>query len=88
MHAPISKRGFLSAGGVRRSQSHPITTIPAATKKLGLTALTVRSAVESLEKLGIIREITGKQRDRIYVYDCYVKIFDEGTEPIAQTRSL
>ena len=61
---------------------HPITTIPNATKQLRLTAPTVRSAVKSLETLGIVREITGKQRDRIYIYDPYVKILDEGTQPI------
>lgn len=61
---------------------HPITTIPNATRQLNLTAPTVRSAVESLEKIGIIREITGKQRDRINIYDPYVKILDEGTQPL------
>lgn len=62
----------------------PITTIPNATKQLRLTAPTVRSAVESLEALGIVREITGKQRGRIYIYDQYVKILDEGTQPLAR----
>ncbi len=61
---------------------HPITTIPNAAAQLRLTAPTVRSAVESLETLGIVREITGKQRDRIYLYDQYVQILDKGTEPL------
>ena len=74
------------AGSVRRVHGllrrHPITTIPNATKQLGMTTPTVGSAIEALETLGIVREITGKLRDRIYVYDPYVKILDEGTEPI------
>jgi Fic family protein len=61
---------------------HPITTIPNAAAQLHLTAPTVRSAVESLENLGTVREITGKHRDRIYLYDQYVRILDEGTEPL------
>jgi Fic family protein len=61
---------------------HPITTIPNAAAELHLTAPTVRSAVENLEALGIVREITGKQRDRIYLYDQYVRILDKGTEPL------
>ncbi len=61
---------------------HPITTIPNAAAQLHLTAPTVRSAVESLETLRIVREITGKQRDRIYLYDQYVRILDKGTEPL------
>ena len=61
---------------------HPITTTPAASQQLALTAPTVRSALGSLEKLGIVREITGKQRDRVYVYHGYVSILEEGTAPI------
>ena len=62
---------------------HPITTIPSGARQLDLTAPTVRSAITSLEDLGIVREITGKQRDRVYVYDRYVQILDEGSEPIS-----
>ena len=61
---------------------HPLTTIPNATRQLNMTAPTAGSAMESLEALGMVREITGKQRDRIYVYDQYVKILDEGTQPL------
>jgi hypothetical protein len=35
-----------------------------------------------ISKIGIVREITGKQRDRVYVYSQYVKILDEGTHPL------
>jgi Fic family protein len=61
---------------------HPITAIPNAAVQLNLTPPTVRSAVESLETLGIVREIAGRQRDRIYLYDQYVRILDQGTEPL------
>ena len=74
------------AGSVHRVydllRRHPITTISNATKHLSMTTPTVGSAIESLETLGIVREITGKQRDRIYLYDLYVKILDEGTQPL------
>jgi hypothetical protein len=32
------------------------------------------AAVENLEKLGVLREITGKQRKRLFGYDAYMKI--------------
>ena len=74
------------AGSARRVlellQRHPVTTIPIASKKLKLSAPTVRIAVEALEGQGIVREVTGKQRDRIYIYEAYVKILDEGTQPL------
>ncbi len=60
----------------------PMISVPTATNELGLTAPTVRSAVKNLEAMGILREITGKRRDRIYLYEPYVKILDEGTEPL------
>jgi Fic family protein len=72
------------AASVRRVhellQRHPITTIAHAAKELDLTHPTVRSAIQTMEKKSIVREVTGKKRDRIYLYDGYVKILDEGTE--------
>lgn len=62
---------------------HPIMTIPNATGQLNLSAPTVRKAMEALADLSIVREITGKQRDRIYIYDRYVSILDEGTQPLS-----
>lgn len=77
------------AGSVHRVldllRQHPITTIPNATDRLNLTPPTVRSAVETLEALNIVREITGKQRDRIYLYDRHIRILDEGTEPLPKS---
>jgi hypothetical protein len=34
----------------------------------------VNSAIEQLRKLGILKEITGKRRDRVYAYDRYLNI--------------
>lgn len=63
-------------------QRKPILSIPLAADHLKVTAPTARSAVESLEKLKIVREITGKKRDRLYVYARYMGALDEGTEPL------
>ena len=63
-------------------KKQPIISVPLAVKELKLTAPTVRSALEHLERMGIVRETTGKKRDRIYLYAPYVKILDEGTEPL------
>jgi hypothetical protein len=30
----------------------------------------------------MVRELTGKERYRVYVYDRYFNILDEGTEPL------
>jgi hypothetical protein len=33
-----------------------------------------------MQRLGLLREITGKQRKRLFVYDPYLAILNEGTE--------
>jgi Fic family protein len=49
-------------------QSKPIISIPLATKTLGLSVPTITSALAHLQKLGIVREITGRQRNRLFLY--------------------
>ena len=38
--------------------------------------------MKHLAKLGIARETTGRNYGRIYAYDKYLKILNEGTEPL------
>jgi cell filamentation protein, protein adenylyltransferase len=42
----------------------------------------VQKSLEHLQELGIVKEITGKPRSRLYEYTSYLKILDEGTEPL------
>lgn len=53
-----------------------------AAQRLGLTGPPVYAAIERLEKAGILREATGKQRGKLYVYNEYLTILNEGTEPL------
>jgi Fic family protein len=55
-----------------------VLSIPEAVITLELTHPTVSSAVKLLEGLGILREVTGKQRDRQYLYGDYVNILSDG----------
>ena len=49
-------------------------------KELKLSVPTVTKALENLERTRIAREITGRQRDRVFVYDRYLAVLNEGTE--------
>ena len=51
-----------------------------ALKETGLSFHATASAMSLLISLGIAREITGKQRNRRYVYDEYLSMLNEGTE--------
>jgi len=53
--------------------SNPMVTVPRATKLLRATAPTARKAVELLEELGVLRETSGKRRDRVYAYHAYLQ---------------
>lgn len=63
-------------------QRIPICTIARLAEKSKLTLPTVSKALDVLVELGVVREITGKKRHRIYRYDGYMNILDEGTEPL------
>lgn len=59
----------------------PQVTVPLLEKELKMTAPTARSALEKMVKCEILIEITGKKRDRIYVYRNYLTLLESGTEP-------
>jgi Fic family protein len=63
-------------------QTSPILAIASAAEKTGISFPTVSNSVEHLERLGILKEITGRQRSRLFVYDRYLSILGEGTEPL------
>jgi Fic family protein len=63
-------------------QKNPLVTIPKVAHQLGISQPTVTSILQVFTRLGIVREITGKQRDRVYIYHPYLRILERGTEPI------
>lgn len=63
-------------------QRRPIISVYQLIKELKLSKATVGTAVKQLEKLGVLKEITGKERFRLYAYQRYISILDEGTKPI------
>ncbi len=52
--------------------THPFVTVAKASELLDLTAPPARKAIELLEDLGVLCETTGKQRDRVYLYQEYL----------------
>ena len=46
----------------------------------GLTFPAASSAMDLLVELAIARELTGKRRNRLFAYDGYLAILNEGTE--------
>ncbi|MFO7640109.1 MAG: Fic family protein [Candidatus Competibacteraceae bacterium] len=65
----------------RALMEHPIATSGWLVEKTGITPATVNKTLGNLERLGIVREITARQRNRIFSYHGYVEIMNRGTEP-------
>lgn len=65
-------------------QRKPMLTIPGAAEKLQLSQPAITAAFANLMQLGIVNEVTGRQRGRIFVYDRYLAELAQGTEPIAK----
>lgn len=60
----------------------PVCTIPRLAKRTGLTLPTIAKALDVLVDRKIVSETTGKKRNRVYRYDRYLEILNEGTEPL------
>lgn len=63
-------------------QSNPFVTSNILVEQIGLSAPTVNAALADLERLGIVTEITGKRRNRVFSYKNYLDILSEGTAPL------
>ena len=61
-------------------KARPILSLPAICDATGLSFPAASSGMDLLAGLGIARELTGKRRNRLFVYDRYLAILNEGTE--------
>lgn len=61
-------------------QRHPILSIGRAAKETALTIPTVSAALDALGSLGIVEEITGKKRGRLFAYRQYLRALTDVTE--------
>lgn len=58
----------------------PVITADQISKNTGITAATVNKTLRHLEELGIVSEITGRKRNRIFSYPRILEILNQGTE--------
>jgi hypothetical protein len=60
----------------------PLNSIGQLSTACDLSFPTTSKSLEALVKLGISREITGGQRNRLFAYAAYLAILSEGAEPL------
>ncbi len=71
---------LLKVYGVLRRR--PVAAINDIAARAAVSFPTAARAVETLVEAGIARELTGGRRNRVFAYDRYLAILNEGTEPL------
>ncbi|MFH1038763.1 MAG: Fic family protein [PVC group bacterium] len=60
-------------------EKSPILSIGAASRKSDISVPTTTSSLKLLEKLKIVKEVTGRRRGRLFAYTRYINLLGEGT---------
>jgi Fic family protein len=82
--ASIEPKGRRSGSALRVHEAikaRPILSMSEISRLTGLSFPAASSAMDLLLELKIARELTGKRRNRLFVYDRYLATLQEGTEP-------
>jgi Fic family protein len=82
-HAAIETKGRRAGSALRvhdAIKARPILSMPEICRATGLSFPAASSAMDLLTEMQIARELTGKRRNRLFVYDRYLAILNEGTE--------
>ena len=66
----------------RAFMNRPLLNIKEAANRAGVSIPGVSAAVGTLEEQGIVQELTGRRRNRIFKYTKYLDVLSEGTEPL------
>ena len=66
-------------------QRNPYLTANQLVEHTGLSAPTMSAAIVDLERFGIVEEVTGRKRGRVFNYRKYLAILSEGTDLLPAT---
>ncbi|MFO0599893.1 MAG: Fic family protein [Myxococcaceae bacterium] len=63
-------------------ERRPISRVADLQKSLRSTFPTISKALEHLERIGVVRELTGQRRNRLFAWHEYLAILSAGAEPL------
>ena len=63
-------------------QERPVGTVADMARRLGISTPTVAKSLRHLEALGVVKEIIGRHRGRMFSYDAYLNVLAQGTEAL------
>ena len=74
-------RASASASAVHRVlQEKPLGTAASIASATGLTAATINKSLAHLQRIGVVSELTSRQRGRVFSYTRYAEILNESME--------
>ena len=80
--ARLGRRAGNAAQVFEQFAQRIIVSVPQMLPRLPVSAPTVRAAVASLQELGLVNELTGQRRNRVFAYTEYLDILSEGADPL------
>ena len=60
---------------VHRLYARPVVDVKGAAEHLDTTTNTASSLIDDLVNHGVLREMTGQRRNRLFVFDDYMNLF-------------
>lgn len=66
----------------RHLQQRPVSRVAEAVAATGINRTTVTAVFRRLVELGMVRELPGRQRNRVFVYTACLDILSEDTQPL------
>ncbi|HFE45383.1 MAG TPA: Fic family protein [Nannocystis exedens] len=78
----LGRRALSAIQVLKAMKRRPVATVGSLANDTGLSPPTVASSLARMTELNLIREVTGRQRDRVFAYWPYLDILSEGTEPL------
>jgi Fic family protein len=74
---PFGKRAKIAQGLLRHLYSQPILNSKQVGDVLRVTSPTAQLLVKKFQEAGILKEITGFKRNRLFAFDEYLRLFDK-----------
>ena len=78
----LSELGRLSGSASQLLEAlfkNPIANIAVLGNRTGLAPATIGKALDGMVQMGIVRELTGQKRNRVYAYSAYIDILNQDT---------
>ena len=71
----LGKRAINARQALNLLYRKPVVSAMDVEQALSVSSPTANALIRDLERLGILREITGQQRGRAYAFDRYLRLF-------------